>query len=116
MIEHRKRQKLALLNEKTQLPILPKKSTIKRQGRIDTMLTASTGSLPPKSTSITHLRPNSIAGEIDINGNSDPLPRRKRSPASFPIPPPLPPPRPTMSHSKSLTNVSLNSHQICTEV
>ncbi len=116
MIEHRKRQKFALLHEKNQLPILPKKLAIKRKLRTDTMLTASTGTLPRKSTSITNLRPYSIAGEIDINGNSDPLPRRKRSPASIPIPPPLPPPRPAISHSKSLTSVSLNSHKISTEV
>jgi hypothetical protein len=82
------------------------------------MLTTSNGSLSPQSTSMTNLRPISMTDEIDSIGTSDPLPRRKRSSASFQIPPPLPPPRPTISHSKSLTAVtsSLDNHKICTEV
>ena len=80
------------------------------------MITKSNDSLAPPTTSMSSLRPNSIAGELDSTGNSDPLPRRKRSPASSPIPPPLPPPRPPIAHSKSLTTVSLNGQKICTEV
>ena len=80
------------------------------------MLTKSNGSLARQSTSMTNLRPNSIAGEFDLNGNSDPLPRRKHSSALFLIPPPLPPPRPPIAHSKSLTTVNVNSPKICTEV
>lgn len=112
IIEHRKRQKLALLNEKSQsLSSLPRKSNLNRKDG-----TKSTNSLAVQTPSMTSLRPNSIAGEFDSTGNSDPLPRRKRSSATFPVPPPLPPPRPMIEHSKSLTTVSLNSQKICTEV
>lgn len=112
IIEHRKRQKLTLIHEKSQsLLSLPKKSNLNRKDG-----TKSTNSLAAQTPSMTSLRPNSVAGEFDSAGNSDPLPRRKRSSATFPVPPPLPPPRPTIEHSKSLTTVSLNSQKICTEV
>jgi len=127
MIEHRKRQKAALLNQqKNQLQggTLPKKpsssSSSKRQTGRPTRVTISNGNLSQASTSIANLRPFSFPGEIDSIGISDSLPRRKpSSTSSFPIPPPLPPPRPTISHSKSLTAVASNtleSHKICTEV
>jgi len=80
------------------------------------MLSTTNDSVTPQSTSMINLHPNSIAGDIDSTGNSDPLPRRKSPLASSPIPPPLPPSRPTISHSKSLVSVSLNGHKICTEV
>jgi len=102
--------------QQNQLPILPKKITSKRKGRTGTILTTSNSSLAPQSISMTNLRPKNMDDQNDSIGNSDPLPRRKYLSASFPIPPPLPPPRPTISHSKSLTTVSLNSHKICTEV
>ncbi len=115
MIEHRKRQRLSHLNELSQIPVLPKKPIQKRKRRPNSMLTTSNGSLAPPSSSMTNLRPKIIVEEIDSNGNSDPLPRRKRS-STFSTVPPLPPPRKSISHSKSLTTVSLNNHKICTEV
>ncbi|CAF0933657.1 unnamed protein product [Rotaria sordida] len=122
ILEQKKHQQVTHLNEKQQqqqqhqLPILPKKSTMKRQGKLGTMLTTSVGSLPPQSISMTNIRPYSVFSEVDSNGYTDPLPRRKRSPQSSQIPPPLPPPRSAISHSKSLTTVSLNNHQMCTAV
>ncbi|CAF3437890.1 unnamed protein product [Rotaria sp. Silwood1] len=119
IIEQKKRQQVTHSNEKKQqhqLPVVPKKSTIKRQGRTGKILTRSVGSLPAQSISMSNIRPHSFVSETDSNEYTDPLPRRKCSPESFPIPPPLPPPRPKIPHSKSLTIVSLNNHQMCTAV
>lgn len=82
---------------------------------------------------MTSLRPSIRNGDqINFDGNTDPLPRRKHSSVSTLIPSNSPAqsstPRPILSHSKSLStvqqqqqppppaNLSLTSHQICTEV
>jgi len=136
VIEHRKRNRLAAaagllpLNQtNSQQSVVPRKSIPGRKKRTATLLTASDGSVTlPSTASTSSLRPSihSIA-HTNVDGNSDPLPRRKRSNVSMLIPstplpaPSLPPSRPTISHSESLTtvqqpNISLTSHKICTEV
>ncbi|UJR25308.1 hypothetical protein I4U23_006659 [Adineta vaga] len=128
IIEHRKRQKLAHLNGNhiatTPTSISSRKSSSNRRKRTDTMSTIATNqSLPLQSISMTNLRPaRFIDNHIELEGNSDPLPRRKRLVTSTVVPPRLPPGRPTISHSNSLTivhqqpNLNVTSHKICTEV
>ncbi|CAF1262974.1 unnamed protein product [Rotaria sordida] len=129
IIEHRKRHLLAHLNHinsinptSNHLSVLRRKPSILRKRQTGSILTTSKSSLILQSNSMTNLRPISFHSDrITLNGNSDPLPRRKRLSASILNPPSLSSARSTMSHSKSLTiveqpNLSLTSHQICTEV
>ena len=116
IIEHRKRQRLTHFNGQHQLPMLPKKSTIKRKERTGVLSIKSNDNSSAQSISMTNLRRISTAGEPYSTGNTDPLPRRKRLSSSFLTPPPLPPPRPNISHSKSLTTVSLHNQKISTPV
>ncbi len=103
--------------------VVPRKSILGHKKRTATLLTSSDGSMTLQSTSTTNLRPSNSSGGMNFDGNSDPLPRRKRSATSIPIPPPtsLPRPQPIILHSNSLTTVqqpsiSLTSRKICTEV
>ena len=136
IIEHRKRHRLAALNAlhalnpiDIQLPTIPRKSISGHKRRMITVLTTPDGSTTLPSSSMTSLRPSIRNNDhANFDGNSDPLPRRKRSSTSNLIPSsspalPLRTPRSIISHSKSLTtvqqqqlNISLTNHKICTEV
>ena len=135
IIEHRKRQRLATLTalhplnqNNHSLSLAPRKSISGSKKRNVTLITTPDESLTFPSSSMTSLRPSIRNGDhFDFDGNTDPLPRRKRSSVSTLIPSNSPAqsstPRPILSHSKSLTivqqpttNLSLTSHQICTEV
>lgn len=135
VIEHRKRHRLAVLTalhplnqNNHQSSLTPRKSIPGNKKRSVTLVTTPDGSMTFPSSSITSLRPSlRNSDHLDFDGNTDPLPRRKRSSVSTLIPSSNSPaqpstPRPILSHSKSLTtvqqqpNISLTSHQICTEV
>ncbi|CAF0931734.1 unnamed protein product [Adineta ricciae] len=122
IIEHRKRY-LSVhahnANRQTanHLAISPRKSSSNRRKRTETTSTTVTNrSLPLQTASMTNLRPiRFLENHIELEGNSDPLPRRKRVTPAMVGSPRLPPGRPTISHSSSLTVVppaNLNSISI----
>lgn len=129
IIEHRKRHQLAALaalqslnGNNHQSSLTSRKSIPGNKKRSVTLATTPDGSMTFPSSSITSLR---NGDQLDFDGNTDPLPRRKRSSISTLNPSHSPAqsstPRPILLHSKSLItvqqpNISLTSHQICTEV
>ncbi|CAF1171307.1 unnamed protein product [Adineta ricciae] len=117
IIEHRKRQRLAHLHEKSQQqPTLPKKSPTQRKDRSGTLTSKSTKNSSIQSIPMTNIRSKDSSTDITTIGNTDPLPRRLQTTNSSVSLPPLPPPRPKSSHSNSLITVTPNNSKICTSV
>jgi Transmembrane protein 26 len=130
IIEHRNGHRLTQTTNNNEIssanyssPVLPQKSTTGRKRRTGTTSSTSTGNIRLETNSMANLQVHRITADTDMqyDGNSDPLPRRKRSIVPALVAPPLPPPRPNTFHSKSLTcvlqpNTIVTNHKICTAV
>lgn len=130
IIEHRKRYQLARASD-GQLPVdqlpggqrkAPSSGHRKRTETTSTMATEH--ALPLQTTSMTNLRSARVPPHRpDLEGNTDPLPRRKRTATTSLVPAVHVPTqsRSTISHSNSLIavhqpNLNVTTHKICTEV
>lgn len=102
--------------------MVPRKPNLEHKKRTGTTLPKPNSSYMLSSNSTTNLHPTSINSDfISLDENLDSFIRRQFSPTSIQNLSSHPSSRPLMSHSSSLTtigepNISLTSHNICTEV